>query len=89
MLASEEPDTGWDVVLRDGSTLHVRAAAPADAAAIRAFFHDSSPESRHLRFLAACRPDAVPLPDLDPSQPSRCFTIVAESAGASSAWPTT
>ena len=81
MLASAVPDTGWDVVLRDGSTLHVRPAAPADAPAIRTFFHDLSPESRHQRFLAASGPDAVPLPDLDPTRPSTGFAIVAESAG--------
>jgi acetyl coenzyme A synthetase (ADP forming)-like protein len=81
MPASTVPDTGWDVVLRDGSTMHVRSATPADAPAIRTFFLALSPESRHQRFLAACKPDAVSLPDLDSTRAPTCFTIVAETRG--------
>jgi acetyl coenzyme A synthetase (ADP forming)-like protein len=48
-----------DVVLRDGSTVHVRPARPQDAAAVRAFFESLSPESTALRFFSA-------FPNLDP-----------------------
>lgn len=39
-----------DVVLRDGSILHVRPASPADEASIRAFLDRLSAWSLHLRF---------------------------------------
>lgn len=39
-----------DVVLRDGSILHVRPASPADEASIRAFLDRLSASSLHLRF---------------------------------------
>ncbi len=42
-----------DVVLRDGSTVHVRPVRPQDAAAVRAFFASLSPESTALRFFSA------------------------------------
>jgi acetyl coenzyme A synthetase (ADP forming)-like protein len=39
-----------DVVLRDGSTVHVRRATPTDEPAITAFLEQLSGWSRHLRF---------------------------------------
>jgi hypothetical protein len=39
-----------DVVLRDGSILHVRPVRAEDAAAVEAFFKGLSPESIALRF---------------------------------------
>ncbi len=42
--------TETDVVLRDGSTVHVRAARPDDLAALEDYFIDLSDESRRLRF---------------------------------------
>lgn len=41
---------GTDVVLRDGSTTHVRALRPSDEPALYAFLRALSPESRRLRF---------------------------------------
>ncbi len=40
-----------DVALRDGSTVHVRAAGPADIEALTTFLDALSPEARWLRFL--------------------------------------
>jgi acyl-CoA synthetase (NDP forming)/RimJ/RimL family protein N-acetyltransferase len=40
------------LLLRDGSTAGVRAAAPSDHDPMRRFFDDLSPNSRRLRFLA-------------------------------------
>ena len=39
-----------EVVLRDGSTVHLRSVLPGDEPALRRFFEALSPESRHLRF---------------------------------------
>src|SRR5581483_7414722 len=46
-----------DVILRDGSTLRLRPAMPADASALVEFFHRLSPESRYLRFQGATTVD--------------------------------
>ena len=40
-----------DVVLRDGSTIHVRATVPADVEGVAAFLRDLSPDARWFRFL--------------------------------------
>jgi acetyl coenzyme A synthetase (ADP forming)-like protein len=42
--------TDCDVVLRDGTTLRLRPLAPGDAAALKRFFGDLSPESVYSRF---------------------------------------
>jgi acetate---CoA ligase (ADP-forming) len=47
-----------DVVLRDGSTVHVRPVTATDAPAVRAFLEHLSPESIALRFFSN-------FPDLD------------------------
>jgi RimJ/RimL family protein N-acetyltransferase len=47
-----------DVVLRDGSTVHVRPVRAEDAAAVQAFLKGLSPESITLRFFSS-------FPDLD------------------------
>jgi acetate---CoA ligase (ADP-forming) len=47
-----------DVVLRDGSTVHVRPVRATDALAVRAFFEHLSPKSITLRFFSG-------FPDLD------------------------
>ncbi len=41
-----------DVVLRDGSTVHVRPARPGDLEAVTAFLRELSPQSRYFRFFA-------------------------------------
>ena len=48
-----------DVILRDGSALRLRSPAPADEAAIRAFFDGLRPESRYMRFHGHGRTDIV------------------------------
>jgi hypothetical protein len=47
-----------DVVLRDGSSVHVRPVRATDAPAVRAFFERLSPRSIALRFFCG-------FPDLD------------------------
>jgi acetyl coenzyme A synthetase (ADP forming)-like protein len=46
-----------DVILRDGSTLRLRAPAPDDAGALLAFFEQLSERSRYLRFHGTRRID--------------------------------
>jgi acetyl coenzyme A synthetase (ADP forming)-like protein len=46
-------DREADVVLRDGSTAHVRPVRPADADALRALYQGLSDRSRWLRFFTA------------------------------------
>jgi acetate---CoA ligase (ADP-forming) len=41
-----------DIVLRDGSTIHVRPVLPGDVEAIRAFLERLSPDSRGFRFFS-------------------------------------
>jgi RimJ/RimL family protein N-acetyltransferase len=43
-----------DVVLRDGSTVHVRPARPGDAPAVERLLKDLSDRSRWLRFFSGC-----------------------------------
>lgn len=47
--------TRWeaDVVLRDGTTVHIRLVSPEDADRLLTFFRSLSPESRALRFFSA------------------------------------
>jgi RimJ/RimL family protein N-acetyltransferase len=44
--------TSRKVRLRDGTLVTLRPVRPTDAAALRAFLHELSPESRYLRFQA-------------------------------------
>lgn len=57
-----------DVLLRDGSTAHLRPIAPADTDALQRFHTSQSPESVYLRFFA-------PMPELSPADLHR-FTHV-------------
>jgi len=67
--ATEPSAREADIVLRDGSTLHVRPVRPDDEPALRAFFRGLSDESRWFRFFGgggehfiaeAARHSAVP-----------------------------
>ena len=51
--STSRPVEGLDIVLRDGSTVHVRPADAGDVAAVRAFLEDLSEESRWFRFFSA------------------------------------
>ncbi len=48
-----------DVLLRDGSTLRLQAAAPGDFGDIKEFFDGLSPQSRYLRFHSYGRADVA------------------------------
>ncbi len=70
-MAVSAPET-TDVILRDGSTLRLRAPAADDADAVLEFFSDLSDESRYLRFhgFTAVGPKLVD-PVLDPDWEER------------------
>jgi len=73
-----------DVVLRDGSTLRLRAPVAADAPALLAFFERLSPASRYLRFHGVRRVEpALVTPVLDPDWAERGALIgtLADDAG--------
>jgi acetyl coenzyme A synthetase (ADP forming)-like protein len=50
MMDLQEPPAGFDVLLVDGTTAHVRSSAPSDVAAIETFYSRLSPESIVLRY---------------------------------------
>ncbi len=58
VTASDSPAAAVDVILRDGSTLRLRAPAREDADALAAFFAGLSEQSRYLRFHGVQRVDA-------------------------------
>ena len=45
-------DSATEVLLRDGSTVHVRRVTPGDRDLIAQFLQALSPESRRLRFFS-------------------------------------
>jgi acetyl coenzyme A synthetase (ADP forming)-like protein len=57
-LSNAQPD-GIDVVLRDGSTAHLRPARSGDRAALNNFYQQLSLESRYFRFFGKPRVDTV------------------------------
>ena len=66
------------LVLRDGSVATVRPATPEDRDAVRRFYHDLSPESRHRRFMTAGEaPHAIIDRLCDSSDPTKLTTLVA------------
>jgi acetyl coenzyme A synthetase (ADP forming)-like protein len=67
-----------DVVLRDGSTVHVRPVRQEDAEAIRSFLEDVSPESIAFRFFGTPSTDWVVAWSVDVDYADR-FALVAES----------
>ena len=67
-----------DIVLRDGSTVHVRPVRHEDAEAIRSFLDDVSPESIAFRFFGTPSTDWVVAWSVDVDYSDR-FALVAES----------
>ena len=66
------------LVLRDGSVATVRTSMPADRDALRRFFHQLSPESRHRRFFSTAEPpDRVIDRFADSSNPADAMTLIA------------
>ena len=71
-------DTASRAVLRDGSVVQLRMAAPSDHQALTRFFHELSPESRRLRFFTIAEPSDVLLNRFcDSTELSRNATLLA------------
>ena len=65
-------------MLRDGSVATLRASRPEDCKALRRFFHDLSPASRHRRFFTLAEPAAALIDRLcDSSDRARALTLLA------------
>jgi acetate---CoA ligase (ADP-forming) len=71
----------FDVVLRDGSTVHLRPAQPADETAVRAMFGRLSTESLYSRFFRIPKLPHLDVSGLLQADPAKAFTLVAESRG--------
>ena len=71
-------DTASRAVLRDGSVVQLRMAAPSDHQTLTRFFHELSPESRRLRFFTIAEPsDALLTRFCDSTELSRNATLLA------------
>ena len=75
----------FDVVLRDGSTLRLRPAHPADEAAVRAMFARLSPDSLYSRFFRIPKLPLLDVASLLHADPDRAFTLIGELRGEASA----
>jgi acetyl coenzyme A synthetase (ADP forming)-like protein len=67
-----------DVVLRDGSTAHLRPACGDDRAALRDFYQQLSPRSRYFRFFGKPRVDTIVEDVLKAVDAADGFTLLAE-----------
>jgi acetyl coenzyme A synthetase (ADP forming)-like protein len=74
-----------DIVLRDGSTLLVRDAQPADEPALRTFHDRLSEESQYFRFFTVPKSSAAEVERLVHADPSHDVVLVGESGGRISA----
>jgi acetyl coenzyme A synthetase (ADP forming)-like protein len=70
-----------DIVLRDGSTLHVRPAVPADRDAVLALFEHLSAQSAYNRFAAAHTPTSADARQVCEDS-DRTVALLAERSGA-------
>ena len=84
-VAPSHPDTdarpeAIDVVLRDGSTAHLRPARPGDAdrAALSEFYQQLSPESRYFRFFGKPRVETIVDDVVRAIEAPGAFTLLAE-----------
>jgi acyl-CoA synthetase (NDP forming)/RimJ/RimL family protein N-acetyltransferase len=77
-MVASAPEPGplvRDVLLRDGSTLRLRAPTRVDFDDIKAFYDGLSPDSRYLRFHGFGRTDAVARADAEASGVDRLALI--------------
>ena len=73
------------LILRDGTTAHIRIAEAADRDALQAFFASLSPESRQQRFFGASTPGGMWFDMLcDSSDPRRQLSLVVIRAAGQS-----
>lgn len=71
----------FDVVLRDGSTMHIRPIRPEDKEAMLSFFHTLSDESKYFSFFTIPRPEDIDLKYLTEIDYYNHFALVGEVEG--------
>src|SRR5262245_6401871 len=72
----DAPEAGR-LILRDGSTAHVRMARPDDCPALLAFFERLSPDALYRRFFSAAAPSVGQVARFcDNSDPRAALTLV-------------
>lgn len=74
-------DYSADVVLRDGSTVHLRPVRPDDDLRLLDLLHRMSAEALYYRFLSVPRIDRDKARELTQGDPDRQRVLVAECAG--------
>jgi acetate---CoA ligase (ADP-forming) len=74
-------DEVCDVVLRDGSTLALRAVQPNDLDALVTFFAALSPESRYYRFFGSPNLDRANIARLVPANSDAGMALVGDCGG--------
>jgi hypothetical protein len=82
----QKPAFEWDVVLRDGATIHVRPFAATDADAVRRFLHDVSPESLFERFFGMISIEQFDVASLESTDPASRFTLAGCSRIIPRSW---
>jgi acetate---CoA ligase (ADP-forming) len=75
------PDCAIDVVLRDGSTLHLRPVRPDDAPRLLELFHRMSPQSLYYRFMAVPRLDLEKTATFARIDYDKDFVLVGDCGG--------
>src|SRR5262249_31987749 len=80
-IPAQIPALEWDVVLRDGATIHVRPFVVADTGAARRFLASVSPESLFSRFFGMISIEQFDVATLNSTDPASRFTLVAEAGG--------
>lgn len=82
MPAICEPDYTADVVLRDGSTLHLRPVRPDDDVKLLEMLRQMSSQALYYRFMAVPRVDLARAAALTKADFDRQYVLAGECAGA-------
>src|SRR5690242_3557004 len=81
MTSESRAAQSLDVVLRDGSTVHLRPIRPEDRAQLGQLYDQMSQESRYLRFFAMAKIDPRQLSRLAAVDDRDQICLVADAGG--------
>jgi acetyl coenzyme A synthetase (ADP forming)-like protein len=79
-MSASQPLSSADVLLRDGSTVHLRAVAPTDAATLLTFFAGLSDDSAYARFFQITHQNAAEVQRLTEAS-TNVVGVLAEVTG--------
>ena len=82
MPALSEPEYTADVVLRDGSTLHLRPVRPDDDVKLLDMLRQMSSEALYYRFMTVPRIDLVKAAQLTQADFEHQYVLAGECGGA-------